>query len=116
MGWVCLCSGNICCPGTPSCSCAFWWPLTHESGFLTRLAATTSRSRPVVVIVAQVAHPISLLKIRLAHPEVTEFADRELVVDARRALPIAWLTDPGQSPGFHNTLYGWECDDPNRLQ
>ena len=93
--------------------------LTHESGFLTRLAATTSRSRPVVVIVAQVAHPISLLKIRLAHPEVTEFADREIVVAARRALPIAWLPDRGvfeDASCIHNTLYGWECDDPNRLQ
>ena len=66
--------------------------LTHEYLFLTRLNASTTRSLLVVVLVALVAHPISLLKIRLAHPEVTEFAGREIVVAARGHF---------QSPGFH---------------
>ena len=67
--------------------------LTHEYICLTRLAATTSRVVLVDVLVARVAHPISLLKIRPAIPEVAEFAAPEIVVATHRARPVAWLPD-----------------------
>ena len=93
--------------------------LTHEYMFLTRLAASTTRSVLVVVLVAQVAHPISLLKILSAIPEVAEFAAREIVVATRRARPVAWLLDLGilVDAGCisENTLCGRECDKPKQL-
>ena len=62
--------------------------LKHEYVFLTRLAASTSRSVLTVALVARVAHPISLLKILPAIPEVAEFAAREIVVATLRARPV----------------------------
>ena len=69
--------------------------LTHEYIFPTWLAASTSRSVLVAVHVARVAHPISLLKMLPAIPEVAEFAAREIVVATRRARPVARLPDLG---------------------